>query len=92
MKKNTKFQILKNKILSNRCYGINYNQKEKWLTINYENGVFLGCEIRNINLNSFVKEILKDPVLSNLSLLRPLSDTNCCRLVNCICAYLKNMR
>jgi len=36
MKKNTNFQIVKNKILSNRCYGINYNQKEKWLTINYE--------------------------------------------------------
>ena len=92
MKKNTKFQILKNKILSNRCYGINYNQKEKWLTINHENGAFLGCTLKDVTLNSLVKEILKDPVLSNLSLLKPLSDTNCFRLISCICAHLINLR
>ena len=66
MKKNTNFQIVKNKILDDRFSAIIYNEKESWLTVQYLGGVFFGCTLRKVNLNGLVKEILKDLLMINM--------------------------
>jgi len=93
MKKKTKFQIVKNKILDNRFSAIIYNQKENEIMIPYLSGGSFGCTLRKVNLDGLVKEILKDPVLSNLSLSKPLSEKNANRLMKCCLAFfIKNLK
>ena len=87
MRKNINFQIVKHYFLDNQFLGIKMNWKKRLIEVCYRQGNTHGFEFSEELLDCVVKEILKKPVISNLSLSKPLSNRNGNRLLICAVDY-----
>lgn len=82
MKKNTNFQIVKNTLLGNPNFGRKAEKNQLVITFRLEEGLLYLLLTKGV-LNNMVRDILKCPVLSKVSLSKPLTEQAVDRLVNC---------